>query len=546
MYKLMVVAGPNRGASYSVADGGETSIGRQSGNSVVLQSSRVSKRHCVLVASHGELVVRDEGSSNGTFVNGVLAKEKNVQSGDRISVGEFVFEVIEPRSRTAAIIPISAQISGMAGHAQLPAHTDMAGVLDAANGISVDMNTSATGSREPKTPLEKIQYAFEHYVMPFFYGLALKNQWRLICMGVLGAFIVANMFISISPLLESSRRSIVRESARRAAFMAREIADRAGPLMASHAESRVEIGGAENAEGVRLAAVTDMDNRILAPAIRQNQYLTNGPEAVFLTKVRDLFRNGRETGAFMETDSSTVAAVEPVKVFNQQTGKNATIGMAIVSIDTSIATMGLGDVGLVYSETLIISAVLAGLALLILYRLTLKPFQVLGDDMDKVLKGDMGQVTREFKFEEMNPLWDLINSALQRLPQSGAGFDGNSKVEPPMSADDFVAPFKALAAMANSSLVVCDGERKVLHISPSFEEISGIRNDNSIGQDFGTLARDQAMAALINDLFDRSQPGTEGVSDDCEISGISYKMWALSFGSAGNTKCFVLLTARAE
>src|ERR1700678_497333 len=101
MYKLMVIAGPNRGASYSV-ENGETSIGRQSGNSVVLQSGRVSKRHCVLVASNGELVVRDQGSSNGTFVNGVLTKEKPIKSGDRISVGEFVFEVVESRSAQRA------------------------------------------------------------------------------------------------------------------------------------------------------------------------------------------------------------------------------------------------------------------------------------------------------------------------------------------------------------------------------------------------------------------------------------------------------------
>src|SRR6185437_2888788 len=103
MFKLMVVAGPNRGSAYSVSDAGETSIGRQSGNSVVLQSGRVSKRHCVLVASNGELVVRDQGSSNGTFVNGVLTKEKPVKSGDRISVGEFVFEVVESRSPQRAV-----------------------------------------------------------------------------------------------------------------------------------------------------------------------------------------------------------------------------------------------------------------------------------------------------------------------------------------------------------------------------------------------------------------------------------------------------------
>jgi hypothetical protein len=515
MYKLMVVAGPNRGTSYQVEDG-ETSIGRQSGNSVVLQSARVSKRHCVLVASDGELIVRDTGSSNGTFVNGVLSKEKKVQSGDRISVGEFVLEVVEPRGRALSLVS-----SPMRNHSSLGSPP------------------------EPQTLQEKALYGFDHFVMPFFYGLALKNQWRLICMGVFGAFIVANLFISISPLLESSRKTVVRETGRRATFMARQIADQAAPLLANHAETRVEIGAAENAEGVRLAVVTDMDNRIIAPSSRINQYLTNGSEAVLLTKARDLFRRGRETGYSSELDDSIIAAVEPVKVYNSQTGKNATIGMAIVSIDTSLTTMGLGDVGLVYSETFIISAILAFVTFLILYRLTLKPLQVLGDDMDKVLKGDMGQVTQEFNFEELKPLWDLINSTLQRIPQGDGAF-GSNKSEAPITADDFLAPFRTLGAVSKNGILVCDGDRKILHISSQFEDLSGIRSDNSLGQDFGSVARDQAMAAVVSDLFDRALPGGEGATDDFEFSGVAYKISAVCFGSAGTPKCYVLTAARSE
>jgi hypothetical protein len=533
MYKLMVIAGPNRGTSFEV-ENGETSIGRQSGNSVVLASSRVSKRHCVLVASHGELVVRDEGSSNGTFVNGVLSKEKKVSVGDRISVGEFVLELTSPRQR--------------AGLAVVPnANVNLQSLPGVGVGVAPGMSSHELGmASEPRTLQEKALFHFDHFVMPFFYGLAMKNQWHLICVGVLAAFVAANLFISVSPLLESSRKTVIKETARRATFMARQIADQAAPLMASRAEGRVQIGAAENAEGVRLAAVTDMDNRIIAPSVRLNQYLTNGGEAVLLTKVRDLFRGGRESGVSVEIDSNTVGAVEPVKVYNSQTGKNATIGMAIVSIDTSIATMGLGDVGLVYSETFIISAILAGIALLILYRLTLKPLQILGDDMDKVLKGDMHQVTQEFKFEELDPLWDLINSALQRIPQGGGQFGGTGKVEPPITAEDFVGPFRTLGLISKTSLAVCDGERKLLHISPTFEDVSGIRSDNSIGQDFNSVARDQAMAAMVSDLFDRTTPGGEGVSDEFEFSGVAYKVWAMSFGTAGAVKCYVLIAEKGD
>ena len=50
MYRLTVVAGPNRGTSYPLHEG-ETTVGRLSVNSIVLNSSKVSKRHCVLVVT---------------------------------------------------------------------------------------------------------------------------------------------------------------------------------------------------------------------------------------------------------------------------------------------------------------------------------------------------------------------------------------------------------------------------------------------------------------------------------------------------------------
>ena len=433
MFKLMVVAGPNRGASYSVSDG-ETSIGRQSGNAVVLTSARVSKRHCVLVASNGQLLVKDQGSSNGTFVNGVLAKEKKIKNGDRISVGEFVFEVVESKSPSLPVTRPSSNSNVL----QFPTTPILPGA--SSSGAPQDIQNVLSGPGEPKTLKEKAAFAFDQFAMPFFYGLAMKNEWRFVCVAIFAIFCVANMFVSVSPLLESSRVSVVRETGRRATFMARQIADNAAPLLANRAESRIDLGAAENAEGVKLAVVIDMDNRIVAPASRQNQYLTGGGESLIAVKARDAFRGGRETGFWQAVDSSTLVAIEPLKAFNQASGKNVVIGMSVVSVDTSGASMGFGDVGLVYSEILIITAILGLITLLILHRLTLKPLQVLNDDMDKVLKGEMTQVTHEFKWEELNALWDLINSALQRIPKSSSGFGGMGKTEPTISADDFAGP----------------------------------------------------------------------------------------------------------
>ncbi len=103
MYRLTVVAGSNRGSAFALQDG-ETSLGRQAGNTIVLPSSKVSKKHCVLVTDTSGVVVKDQGSSNGTFVNGILTKVKRLVPGDRVSVGDFVLELTKA-AQSQAIAP---------------------------------------------------------------------------------------------------------------------------------------------------------------------------------------------------------------------------------------------------------------------------------------------------------------------------------------------------------------------------------------------------------------------------------------------------------
>ncbi len=93
MHRLVIVSGPNRGSSFSLVEG-ENSIGRQMDNHIVLSSSKVSKRHCALVVNTRDVVLRDDGSTNGTFVNGALTKQQTLRSGDKLGVGEFGLELV--------------------------------------------------------------------------------------------------------------------------------------------------------------------------------------------------------------------------------------------------------------------------------------------------------------------------------------------------------------------------------------------------------------------------------------------------------------------
>ncbi|MGK5086270.1 FHA domain-containing protein [Bdellovibrionota bacterium FG-2] len=546
MFKLTVVAGPNRGSTYAVKEG-ETSIGRQSGNSIILSSSKISKRHCVFLLEGAQIAIRDEGSSNGTFVNGALTKFRKLKTGDRVTVGDFTFELTETIKRAARPVSVAGFSSGL----QFP---DMGGrggggAQSMISGMPVGGGASAVHTLEGpgKDFKSKLNWYFDQHVMPIFYGLHMKHQWRFVCVAIFSAFVLGTLLFTIQPLIEANRSTIIKETLKRASFMAREIAQRNAPYLAARAETKTEVGVAETAEGVRVAVLTDLDNRILAPAVRMNQYLNGGEESVLAVKARDLFRKGRETG-ISQGDSSLVIAVEPVKILNPQLAKNVVVGMAVVSIDTSIATPDLGEVGMVYSEALILTGILGGLALLILYRLTLKPFLILNEDMDKALKGEIPQVTQEFKFEELSSLWENINAAIQRIPKgaqnTGMGLGGGDEVS---LVDQVIGPMRMLGNVSKLGLVVCDAHHKIQYLNSMFEEISGIRESGSVGQDFASVARDQSLGIFLKDLFERAAVGSDGISEDYDFSGITYTVHVAAYGVGGNApKGYLITTTRNE
>jgi len=70
-----------------------TVIGRAEDCSLRIPLPSVSRRHCELVKTGGELKVRDLASSNGTYVNNRRVTEATLKAGDRLLIGPVVFTV---------------------------------------------------------------------------------------------------------------------------------------------------------------------------------------------------------------------------------------------------------------------------------------------------------------------------------------------------------------------------------------------------------------------------------------------------------------------
>jgi pSer/pThr/pTyr-binding forkhead associated (FHA) protein len=85
---LVVHRGPQAGARF-LLNTPATTAGRHPQRDIFLDDATVSRKHAVFVQRAGGFAVQDEGSLNGTYVNGVSVAEAQLRPGDEIRIGKF-------------------------------------------------------------------------------------------------------------------------------------------------------------------------------------------------------------------------------------------------------------------------------------------------------------------------------------------------------------------------------------------------------------------------------------------------------------------------
>ena len=92
--KLIVASGKNQGKEIALP-GPHFLIGRGEGCQLRPASERISRKHCAIIVAEGRVIVRDLGSTNGTFVNKErITGDRELKNGDKLNVGGVLdFEV---------------------------------------------------------------------------------------------------------------------------------------------------------------------------------------------------------------------------------------------------------------------------------------------------------------------------------------------------------------------------------------------------------------------------------------------------------------------
>jgi len=91
---LLFKRGPNAGSKYVLSEG-EVLIGRHPESDLFLDDVTVSRRHARVIRDAVGVCVKDDGSLNGTYVNGERVEEALLRSYDELRIGKYVIVFLE-------------------------------------------------------------------------------------------------------------------------------------------------------------------------------------------------------------------------------------------------------------------------------------------------------------------------------------------------------------------------------------------------------------------------------------------------------------------
>ena len=72
---------------------GISSVGRDASNDIVISGGSISRNHAEIRVDGEFLLIRDVGSSNGTFINGKRVRSGELEDGDSLAFGDVKFSV---------------------------------------------------------------------------------------------------------------------------------------------------------------------------------------------------------------------------------------------------------------------------------------------------------------------------------------------------------------------------------------------------------------------------------------------------------------------
>ncbi len=507
MYKLVAVAGQIRGQEFELSEG-ENSFGRDSMCDHVVNIPGVSKKHMKVTVSNGRPYLTDLGSANGTFINGELIHSREIKRGDKIALPDVIFQVVYVKEKKIKVEKVEEE--------------------------EVEFLAEP---RMPENILEKLIHLFKFKVMKVFHGINQEYEWRHMVGIVLSIYLFTTIGFTIYPVLQDSKKLLLYETAKRGENYADQIARLNARALAQKNLDGIDTSFLEDSNNNISYELFDFEGRIVRPLGKLNDYISDP----FSIAARNWAATQGAKVMKKDLKNGEIGIARSIITYNTQSGEMEPVGVIAIRFKPRSLAVEAQKNSAAYFEALATSAIFSIFLFGILYYLTIRPIEEIQFEMDEVLKGKKKQIETNLLMGEINPLKNSLNSLLQRMREltGEASEDDFNELE---SDEKYVDSLKDFMEGAHGAILILDSEKHIRHLNDEAEDLLGIREAASQGENLLDVTREQAIAATIIELCDKSA-GTDGRShnDNYEIAGSEYNIFVNSLiGSDNFAKAFYI------
>lgn len=480
MFKLVVVGGKLRGQEY-VLNEGENTIGRGSDCDHVIAVEGISKKHLRVTVNNQTAFIEDLGSSNGTFVNGKMIKKVTLKDGDKIALPNLILQLVYVIEKKV-IVKKKVLKAGENGE-------DTYDDLEQTEPVPADL-------------LGKPIWFFKNKIMPIVYGFNEQYEWAALVGIFLFVFIAINITLTILPVLRDSKMLLIKEIALRGKQYAAEVDRFNNQYLRDKNLDQVYTGFLEGAdsEGVASYKLFDTEGRVYRPVSELNTIVN---DAFSVDAIKN-YRNEKEQDRDFIRDlgNNTIGIARAIKAHDRNLGRDVVVAIVTIYFSPTSLAREASNNSKAYLESLLTSAMVAIIFFGILYYMTIRPLEDMRLQIERVLRGRQKELETKILFRQLNPLRNTINSILGRIRELQN--EDNGDMETAEEDGPYIRSLKEFMIGAQGPVMILDSAKVIHHLNAEAEDLIGIRENASSGENFVDTARDQGLAATVIDLCDRS------------------------------------------
>ena len=523
IWYIRILHGPDAGKVYPLQEGVHF-IGRSSECSIALHDQGVSKRHAQVEVYSNKIIITDLKSRNGTFLNGTKVSTALVLPGDRASVHDTFFEVMQ-----------MPETWGQQLHQPVGRHSHH-------GNLAIDLHThdhAAQGSMPNENPQNgRVQMLYSQanqqlneVLIPSILKFTnnMEFRWAIAMFVVVYAVLVTA--VSTMPFIKVLKSSAVYESEQHALTIATVLAKINRGAIAQGMDSALNTDIAMRRPGVKKAfIINSTDGNVMAPSSAVGTY----PDLPYMHEARKL-----STESVKLVDDSTVVAAVPIDFFNSESGNTVVTAHAVVFYDIKAQMTEPGRLISLFVTTLLIALFIGALIYFLLMKVIEQPLYQLNKQLDSALKEGQRNIDLEFQFPILQTIKDNLNSALSRVQNS----NGPSVVAFNVDRGQECLQLVSLCGFPAMGIMLHD--QNIAAINEEFEKITGVSGNQMLHQSFVNI-HDQALRLSIKDLLERIQNNpTDIATNDIEFGGAGYQLAAKAVaGSDGPAYCLFFLFGR--